>query len=221
MIHIGITARRAFGAGTLALLALSASSACSSVGSADQSATVSYRPASFGVGVSDGFDCYYVVDRGEVADLVAAGLCPAGSIPTLIPTAYLEEYWGYYDSSAYLVYVPSGSRTHYTSYEVTFSHRYSTQISTLSRKAVYKGSNGSTVTGTSKLKFGTGTSGSAAVHGGGNARGCSLGMTVLSDKSGRSTTTTTTTHGGGNARPGAKATAKPTTRTGNGSNGSC
>jgi len=130
------------------------------------------------------------------------------------------ELLGYYDSSAYLVYVPSGSRTRYTSYEVTFAHRYSTQISTLSRKAVYKGSNGTKVTGASKLKFGTGTSGSAAVHGGGNARGCSLGMTVLSDKSGGSTTTT---HGGGNARTGttAKTTVKPTTKTGNGSNGSC
>lgn len=216
MIHIGTTARRALGTGALALLALTASSACSSDGSSGQGAAVSYQPASFGVRVTGGFDCYYVLDRGEVADLVTAGLCPAGSIPTLIPAAYLEEYWGYYDSSAYLVYVPSGSRTRYTSYEATFSHRYSTQITTLSRKAVYKGSNGSTVTGTSKLKFGTGTSGSAAVHGGGNARGCSLGMTVLSDKSGG---TTATTHGGGNARTGT--TVKPTTKSGSGSNGSC
>jgi len=197
----------ALGTGALALLALSASSACSSDGSSGQAAAVSYQPASFGVRVTGGFDCYYVLDRGEVADLVTAGLCPAGSIPTLIPAAYLEEYWGYYDSSAYLVYVPSGSRTRYTSYEATFLHRYSTQISTLSRKAVYKGSNGSTVTG---------TSGSAAVHGGGNARGCSLGMTVLSDKSGG---TTATTHGGGNARTGT--TVKPTTKSGSGSNGSC
>lgn len=220
MTHFGTTARRALGTGALALLALGASSACSSGG---QGAAVNYQPAAFGVSVAGGYDCYYVLDRGEVADLVAAGMCPAGSIPTLIPTADLQEYWPYYDSPAYLRYVPTGARTRYTSYEVTFSHRYATQIRTLSSKAVYKGSNGSTVTGSSKLKFTTGASGSAAVHGGGNARGCSLGMTELSDKVGGSSSTnrsgsSTINHGSGNARSG---TATPRKSSGTGSNGEC
>lgn len=185
--------------------------ACSSIGDDG----VTYSPAAYYQRIHGVDECYYVDDVTEVANLIYAGLCPRDAIAVQMPLAWEEEYWPYYSSTSYIdTYIPSNRRTHFTSVTVvTFSTRYKTQISTQSKKAVYKGSNGTTTTGSSAKKFTGSGSGTGAVHGGGGARGCSVSMHELADKSSSS-------HGGGSSRTGTS-TAKTRTKSGSGSNGAC
>jgi hypothetical protein len=144
------------------------------------STPVTYAPAAYGIAGQ----CYYVQNPAEAVALEAAGLCPSGWVPTLMPLAWHEEYYSYYDSPVYYSrYVPAGSRTVYVSRQKSFGTTYKTRISTLSKTATYKGSNGSTVKGTkvAKAKFGSGTSGTSL---GGGSRGKTSGKTSTSGKSG-------------------------------------
>lgn len=199
------------------LLALAASTliaatltACGSSGSDD----ITYAPAAYGQQVGNVYDCYYIDDVDEVTalgtGLIAKGLCPHNSVPTVMPLSWEEEYWAYYSSPAYYgTYMPARYRSHYTSVTIVhFSSTYKTQIAAASSKAVYKSSSGQRVTGTSKVKFGTGTS--QSVHGGGT-RGCAESMTVVQLRSGSSGS-----HGGG-TRSGTSSGSK----SGIGSRGGC
>lgn len=199
------------------LLALAASAliaatltACGSSGSGD----VTYAPAAYGQQVGSVYDCYYADDPGEVTALIAAGLCPHGSIATAMPLYWEEEYWAYYSSPAYYgTYMPARYRSHYTSVTIVhFSSTYKTQIAAASSKAVYKSSSGQRVTGTSKVKFGTGTS--QSVHGGGTRGGCAESLTVVQLRSGSSGSSVS--HGGG-TRSGTSSGSK----SGSGSRGGC
>lgn len=131
------------------------------------SAPVSYAPAAYGTNGQ----CFYDDDPYEAQQLLAAGLCPAGWVPTPMPLYWHEEYYSYYSSPSYYNrYVLVSHRTVYVTHETTFHTTYSSQISTASAKATYKGSNGKTVTGTTaKMRFSTG-SGSTGKVGGGSLR---------------------------------------------------
>lgn len=193
-------------------------------GSTDDSA-VTYRPAAYYQAVAGVDECYYVDDTTEAVNLIAAGLCPRGSIAVRMPLTWEEEYWAYYSSPSYInTYIPSAQRTHFTTVTVvTFSTKYKTQISSLSSKAIYKGSNGSTATGSSVRKFTGSGSGTGTVHGGGSARGCAGTMQELANKSSGSSST----HGGGSARTGSSSSksgtssSKTGSKTSSGSNGAC
>jgi hypothetical protein len=221
---------RRLGAAVAGVLLLATLGACSSHTSGD----VTYRPAAYGESINGVFRCYYVDDASEVAALIAAGLCPAGSVAYAMPLSWQETYWGYYSSPAYYnTYIPSSRRSHFSSVTVvTFSSKYKSQISSLSSRGEYEGSDGTKVSGASKLKYtGTGT-GTGSVHGGGGARGCSLGMTEIQDK-----TRSGGSHSGGSARTGSSGgggtsgsksgsgsgstTSKTGTSTHTGSNGAC
>jgi hypothetical protein len=169
-------------------------------GSTPSAQNVTYAPAAYGVQVGTQFRCYYADDPGEVTALINSGLCPHNSVAYPMPLSWEEEYWAYYSSpSYYSVYMPSQYRSHYTSVTVVhFSSTYKTQITSAESSAKYKGSNGSLVTGTSKVKFGSGN-GVSAGHGGGSGRsGCSLNMTTVQMKGGGSSSG----HGGGSGRSG-------------------
>lgn len=196
---------------------------CGSLG-ASQAAT--YTPAAYYQTVGGVNDCYYAASRTEVANLIAAGLCPANSVATAMPLSWDEEYFSYYSSPSYYnTYMPASYRTRYTQVTVvSFSKTYSRQIGAASSKAVYKSSTGGTVKGsTSKLKFGTSTTGGSSksksgttVHGGGSGTvsSCSLPMTIMQDKSG----TSSSSHGGGS---GSKSGTTSKSKTSSGSKGGC
>ena len=212
-------AARRLAATTAGVTLLATLGACGSHGSGD----VVYRPAAYGQSVNGVFRCYYVDDASEVTSLIAGGLCPAGSVAYPMPLSWQETYWGYYSSPAYYnAYIPVARRTHYTSVTVvTFASKYKSQISDLSSKGEYEGSDGKKVTGGSKLKYSGSGSGTGAVHGGGGARGCSVGMSEFQDKGSGS-------HGGGSAHSGSGShsgseskSGSGSHKSGTGSNGDC
>jgi len=173
-------------------------------------APVSYAPAAYGVQAGSVYDCYYVYGAMEVDALIAHGYCPPGSVPTHMPDAYLNTYFSYYDSPAYYdVYVPSPVRTAYVSTYHTYYVQHTAVITTASKSATWKGSNGKTVSGakvnTAKMKFSTG-SGSTGKVGGGSLR---------SGTSGGSTGGT----GGGGGSGGSKSGGTVKSKTGSGSVG--
>lgn len=147
---------------------------------------VTYAPAAYGVPGQ----CYYVQNPAEAVALEAAGLCPSTWVPTLMPLAWHQMYYGYYDSPVYYDrYVPASSRTAYVSRQRTFGTAYKTKITALSRTATYKGSNGSTVKGAkvARTQFGSGTSGTTFGGGSrGKTNGKSGSTTGKSGSAGRS-----------------------------------
>lgn len=215
---------RRLAAGAAGVLLLAALGGCGSSGS-----DVTYRPAAYGESIGGVYRCYYVDDPSEVVSLIAAGLCPASSVAYPMPLGWEETYWGYYSSPAYYnTYIPVARRSHYSSVTVVaFATKYKTQISSLSSKGEYEGSDGKKVSGSSKLKYSGSGSGTGAVHGGGGARGCAFGMTEIQDKGGSGS------HGGGSSRSGSGSKSgsgssgktgsgsKTGTHTGSGSNGGC
>lgn len=143
------------------------------------SAPVSYAPAAYGQQVGSTYQCFYVYGNAEVNSLIAHGYCPAGSVATRMPDAYLNTYFSYYDSPAYYdVFIPSPVRTVYISTYHTYYMQHTAVINTASKSATWKGSNGKTVSGTkvntAKMKFSTG-SGSTGKVGGGSLRSGSTG----------------------------------------------
>lgn len=163
-----------------------------------QPAAVSYAPAAYGVQVGNAFDCYYVDDVTEVTNMVAAGLCPANSIPTLMPLTWHETYAYYYDSPGYYnTYIPVARRSTYINVTVVnFNKQYGSQIKTASANATYKGSNGTTVRGSglgSGTTFGGGNNRVAPTLGGGNNRNPAPAPSAPKAPAGG--------FGGGNARP--------------------
>lgn len=127
----------------------------------DDGSDAVYTPAAYYQTVGGVNDCYYVSTPAEAVDLMSQGLCPAHSVPTLMPVYWEEEYYSYYSSPAYYdTYVPASYRSRYTSVTITmFKTKYSKQISTASSKAVYKSSTGGTVTGNkvATKSFGSGS----------------------------------------------------------------
>jgi hypothetical protein len=171
-------------AGTAAAVLVTAALA---VGCSSQPLT--YAPAAYG---ANG-DCYYVNSAAEAIALEAAGLCPRSWAPTLMPVAWEDEYYSYYDSPAYYdTYVPSRARTVYVRTETTFGKTNRTAITARSKLATYKSSAGKTVKGTqvtSKTQFGSGKSfgKSGQKYGGGSLRsGTSTGSKSSTSKSGSS-----------------------------------
>jgi hypothetical protein len=152
-VHKLIKALAAAGAVTIGLVC---ATACGSTTSG-LAATTTYAPAAYG----QGNECYYISTPAEVTALIAAGLCPRGSVATPMPLSWEETYWAYYSSPAYYdTYVPSASRTVYTHDKTTFGKTYRTAITSLASHATYKSSSGTTVHGykTSTVHFGSGTS---------------------------------------------------------------
>jgi hypothetical protein len=164
-----------------------------------QPAAVSYAPAAYG----QNGQCFYDQDPSEATALLAAGLCPAGWVATPMPLYWHEEYYSYYSSPSYFnVYVPAARRTVYVTHETTFHTTYSSQITSASSKATYKGSNGKVVTGTTaKMKFSSGSGSTGKVGGGSLRSGTSGGSTGGSSggtgSGGGKTTTTVKPKGGG------------------------
>lgn len=163
---------RRFAAALIAALLIgSGLTACGGSDSHDN-ANVSYSPAAYGEVVNGVGHCYYDDDVYEAQQLLADGSCPAGWIAYPMPLYWHTEYYSYYSSPAYYNrYVLVSHRTVYVTHETTFRTTYSTQITTASKIATYKGSNGKTVTGpaTAKMKFSSG-SGSTTSRGGGSLR---------------------------------------------------
>ncbi len=152
----------------LALSATVATAALSGCGGAQ----VTYAPAAYGVAGQ----CYYVQDPVEATNLLAAGLCPHGWIPTLMPLAWHEEYYPYYDSEIYTNrYVPARDLVVYRRTQTTFGRTYAVSIRTMSSRATYRSSSGGIVKGNkvATTKFGSGTSfgSKGQKYGGGSARG--------------------------------------------------
>ena len=175
--------KRALTAAAVAALAAAGVAGCGSV----PSAPITYAPAAYGVPGH----CYYVNSAAEAIALQAAGLCPRSWVPTLMPVAWDEEYYSYYDSSAYYdTYVPVKARTVYVRTETTFGSRNRAAIATRSKTATYRSSAGKIVKGTqvtAKTKFGSGKSFGAAgqKYGGGSLRsGSSAGSKSGSSKTG-------------------------------------
>jgi hypothetical protein len=155
-----------------------------------------YAPAAYG----QNGQCYYVDSPAEAIALQNAGLCPRTWVPTLMPMAWHEMYYGFYDSPGYYnVYVPSRYRTVYVHHEVSFGRSYKSSISHLASRGTYKSSSGSTVTGKTILKgkstFGSGTSfgTSGSKYGSGSLRS---GTRSGSGSTGGYTSRTSTRSGG-------------------------
>lgn len=138
---------------------------------------LTYAPDAYGVPGH----CYYVNSAAEAIALQAAGLCPRSWAPTLMPPAWEEEYYSYYDSPAYYdTYVPARARAVYVTRETSFGRANRTAITTRSKTATYRTSAGKTVKGTQvtgKAKFGSGKSFSSSgqKYGGGSLRPGSTG----------------------------------------------
>jgi len=173
-------------AAALAVAAVLPLAACG--GYNEAAGAVTYAPAAYGVSGH----CYYVNSPAEVTALEAAGLCPRSWAPALMPTAWEDEYYSYYDSPAYYdTYVPARVRTVYVRTETTFGKSNRTAITTRSKTATYRTSTGKTVKGTSvtaKAKFGSGTSfgTSGQKYGGGSLRSGSGSSGTVTSKSGSS-----------------------------------
>ena len=157
----------------LILALVSLALAAAALAGCGSSQPVTYTPAAYGVPGH----CYYVDDPAEAYALRAAGLCPHSWAPTVMPLAWHEQYYGYYDSPAYYGhYVPAGARTGYVRQQTSFGHAYHTVIAKASKTATYRSSAGGTVSGSkitvSKAKFGSGTSfgQTGTTHGGGTGR---------------------------------------------------
>lgn len=129
--------------------ALSAS-ACASWVSGDDS-DVSYAPAAYYQVVNNVYECYYITSPAEAEALKAAGLCPPGALDVPMPQAWEATYWSYWSSPAYYnTYIPASYRSNYTHVTIVSLNRSTsfTRMSTsLSSRATYRGTNGSTVTG--------------------------------------------------------------------------
>lgn len=181
--------------------------ACGSLSST--AGAISYAPAAYG----QNGDCYYINSPAEAVALEQAGLCPRSWVPVLMPLAWHEEYYSYYDSPSYYdTYVPARYRTVYVTRQRGFYRSYHARITTLSRSAVYKTSAGGTIKGTtitSRTRFGSGTSfGSAGQqYGGGTARKNSTSSIRTSAGTSRTSTSHISTgvshrYGGGSSRGG-------------------
>lgn len=158
----------------LAVLAASLFGTVLTACGSDDGSDPSYTPAAYYQTVGNVYECYYADDMQEAYNLIAAGLCPAGSIPTAMPLSWEQEYWPYYSSPAYYnTYMPAAYRSRYTHITIVhFSTTYRTQIKTASARAVYKSSTGGTVTGSkvNTTQFGSGSR-TAKSYGGGSRSG--------------------------------------------------
>lgn len=136
----------------------------------------SYTPAAYYQTVGNVYECYYTTTTQEAYSLIAAGLCPAGSMPTRMPLSWEEEYWDYYSSPVYYnTYLPASYRSTYTHVTIVhFSSTYRTQIKTAASRAVYKSSSGGTVAGSkvNTKQFGSGSR-TTKSYGGGSRSGSS------------------------------------------------
>jgi len=145
--------KRIVSAAAVSLAAAAVVAGCSSA-----PAPLTYAPAAYGISGH----CYYVDDPAEAVALQAAGLCPRSWVPTLMPVAWHEEYYAFYDSPAYYdTYVPAKVRTVYVQRQTSFGRTYRTAIATRSKTAVYRSSAGTTVKGsqvTGTTRFGSGKS---------------------------------------------------------------
>lgn len=119
-----------------------------------------YAPAAYYQTVDGVYECYYVSQMSEAYALENAGLCPTYAIPAPMPISWEEMYWDYYSSPAYYnTYIPASYRRTYVNVTcVHFHQTYSSQITKLSKTAVYKSSSGGTVRGAPKTSaFTSGT----------------------------------------------------------------
>lgn len=172
----------------LAVAAVAVAMVTAACGSMGNGQAVTYAPAAYG----QNGQCYYINSPAEAQALEQAGLCPAGWVATPMPLSWEQEYYAYYDSPAYYnSYVPVRYRTVYVHTESAFGTRYRTSITTLSSKATYRSSAGSTVHGykSGTVRFGSGTSfgSTGQQYGGGNLRNHSTpaaGSTKYSKQSG-------------------------------------
>lgn len=142
-------------------LVLAAAAGCSSsFYEDDSSAPVVYTPAAYYQTVNNVYECYYINTMDEAYALENAGLCPRYAVPTLMPLSWEEMYFSYYSSPAYYsTYVPLAYRHTYVNVTcVHFHQTYSSQITKLSKTAVYHSSGGGIVRGvTTASSFSSGT----------------------------------------------------------------
>ena len=109
---------------------------------------VTAAPAAYGAPDNGRFDCYYLQNPSEATALINAGLCPAGSVPTLMPLYWHEEYYSYYASPAYYnTYVPLTYRSAWASQQNSFYTQYKTTIVVVQKNATYRTGNPAPKTG--------------------------------------------------------------------------
>jgi hypothetical protein len=139
---------------------------------------VAYTPSLAAFGNSTLSQCYMPLSvpqsywQSIEQQYIQRGWCHAGWQPTYIPQNMYMTYYPYYSSPVfYNAYIPVAYRTSYVSYERGFGTTYRSQIATLDRTAVYRGSNGKTTTynqiksgGGSRSSFGTGGTRCSAVR---------------------------------------------------------
>lgn len=104
--------------------------------------------------------CYYLDDPAEALALIAAGLCPTGWVPTVMPLLWHEQYYRYYASPAYYnTYVPVSYRASWPAQQNNFYTVNKVTIVNVQKQATYKDSKGKTVPGSKvndKVTFGNG-----------------------------------------------------------------
>jgi hypothetical protein len=178
------TAALAAGAALVAAASVGTLAACGTTHHAvvvtSQAAPVGYGMAAYG----QNGQCYYIDDPQEARNLIAAGLCQPGWQPYPMPLSWHEEYLNYYNSAAYLNYVPAvyqGGWANQWGPSSSWYQKNKTTIVVVQKNAVYKDPTGKQVPASaipsSKLNFNTSTKPSlsggqrtAPQLGGGNAR---------------------------------------------------
>lgn len=107
--------------------------------------------------------CYYIDSTQEATALIAAGLCQPGWVPTLMPLSWHEEYLDYYNSPAYMTYVPASYRSVWLNQwgpRSTWYQQNKTTIIVVQKNATYKDPSGKPVAASaipsSRMSFGAG-----------------------------------------------------------------
>jgi hypothetical protein len=103
-----------------------------------------YRPASFG---ENGM-CYYMQTQAEADMLIREGMCQPTWRPAQAPWSWQVRYVKYYESPEYRdYYVPASSRQIYAIYTREFDSKWSREIKSAQKSAVYVDNKGNKVDG--------------------------------------------------------------------------
>jgi hypothetical protein len=181
-------------------ITLAAAAATSAVACSPAHADV-YTPTAYGENYGGRWHCYYVHDAYEATQLIHAGHCHYGDVPTLMPLWWHERYYNYYSGGGYVNhFVLASYRPTYVNVQVNqFGRTYHNAIQSQSRLATWKSRSGKTVTGSRvKPRFST----KGRTFGGGSSR------SRTSTGSGRSRTgqgsRSGSRYGGGSSRSGSR-----------------
>jgi hypothetical protein len=141
-----------------------------------------YPPAAYGENYGGHWHCYYVHDAFEATQLIRAGHCHYGDIPTLMPGYWHARYDNYYSWPGYYNhYVPAAYRSTYVRVNVNqFNRQNAGLIKRQATSARYVGKGGRIIpgtqvkprytSGTQKQRYGSGSSRTGSGTGGTSSR---------------------------------------------------